>query len=71
MKLKRCRWRRTIVRFLVHDRGSIRPWSSGPSSVLRHRGGWRDFVLRAGPGRIVNAKAHMPINGRARKRGKG
>ena len=42
----------------MHDRGSIRPWSSGPSSVLRHRGGRRDFVLRAGPVRIVNAEAH-------------
>ncbi len=36
------------------------PWSSGPQSVLRHRGGWRDFVLRAGPDRIGNAEAPFP-----------
>jgi hypothetical protein len=26
-------------------------------SVFRHRGGWRDAVLRAGPGRIGDAEA--------------
>jgi small subunit ribosomal protein S12 len=50
-----------IVRLQVHDRGSIPPWSSGPSSVLHRRGGWRDFVLRAGPGRIVNAMGGTPL----------
>jgi len=44
------------------------PWSSGPQSVLRHRGGWRDFVLRAGPGRIVNAETRDALLGTGFKR---
>ena len=47
----------------MHDRGTIPPWSSGPSSVLHRRGGWRDFVLRAGPGRIVNAMGRTLLYG--------
>ena len=31
------------------------------SSVLRRRGGWRDFVLRAGPGRIGDAEARCAL----------